>query len=135
MASALLQQALEPGPAVAILNHYTLDLTRAQTKLLQQLLTTSKHTIARALKAPTVGILKTKNRMTEAIIHNKIEASILERRKGGPVPLSFYLKPITLIQHSIVLLFLILTAVILYVHFVYFLLLTALQALLMLQWI
>lgn len=79
MASTLHSQNLEPDPATAPLNHYALDLTRVQTKLLQKLMTASKQTIARAWKTTTLCTLETKNRMTQAMIHSKIEATILDR--------------------------------------------------------
>lgn len=71
MASTLLNQILELVPAVTLLNHCALDLTRAQTKLAQQLMTSSKQTT-------TLCLIKTKNRMTQATIHSKIEATILD---------------------------------------------------------
>lgn len=68
-----------PDPALAFLNHCPSDLTKARSKLSIQILTVSKQTIVRAWKSLSLCILKTKNRITQAMIHSKIEATILHK--------------------------------------------------------
>lgn len=54
-----------------------IDCTRAQLHLLLHLTTAAKQMIAKAWKTPTLNLTETKNRVTQAMIHNKIEATIL----------------------------------------------------------
>ena len=79
IASTLLQEKISPDPSLALLNHIQSDFTRAQVRLLLQLTTAAKQTIARAWKTPTIHIAEVKNRVTQAMIHSKIEARILDR--------------------------------------------------------
>lgn len=79
MASTLLQIPINPAPSLALLNSFPQDYTRAQLRLLLQLTTAAKQTIARAWKTPTLHIAEVKNRVTQAMIHSKIDATILDK--------------------------------------------------------
>lgn len=79
MASTLHQITLKPNPAVVLLNLIPQDYTRAQLRLLLQLFTAAKQTIAKAWKTPILSIAEMKNRITQAIVHSKIEAKILDK--------------------------------------------------------
>lgn len=79
IASTLFQHPIEPDPAIALLNLIPSDFTRSQTRLLLQLTTAAKQTIARAWKTPKLSLAEAKNRVTQAMIHSKIEATILDR--------------------------------------------------------
>lgn len=76
MASTLVNHFLDPDLALTLLNHCAFNFTRALLKLLLQVMTASKQTIARAWKTPTLCTLETKNRVTQAMIISKIEATI-----------------------------------------------------------
>lgn len=76
MASTLLKIPLHPDPSLVLLNIVTLDCTRARFHLLLQLMTAAKKTIARAWKSSKLFVLEVKNRLTQAMIHGKTEATI-----------------------------------------------------------
>lgn len=65
-----------PWPSLALLNHNTLDCTRA---CLHLLMTAAKQTIAKAWKSPKWYFLEVKNRITQAMIHGQIETTIQDR--------------------------------------------------------
>lgn len=77
--STLLRDTLDPDPSLVLLNHVQGDYTRAQLRLLLQFTTAAKQTIARSWKTPKLTIAEVKNRVTQAMIHSKIEATILDR--------------------------------------------------------
>lgn len=79
MATTLHQITLSPNPTIALLNLFPQDYTRSQLRLLLHLFTAAKQTIAKAWKTPTLNIVETKNRVTLAMIHDKIEAKILDK--------------------------------------------------------
>ena len=79
MASTLLHDTLLPDPSLALLNHINGDYTRAQVRLLLQLTTAAKQTIAKAWKTPKLHITEVKHRVTQAMIHSKTEAIVLDR--------------------------------------------------------
>lgn len=76
--STLLKRLATPDPAFALLNHCPPDLTKAQSKLAIYIITASKHRV-RAWKPPSLCSLETKNRVTQAMIHSKIESTLLDR--------------------------------------------------------
>lgn len=79
MASTLHQVTLEPNPTIALLNLIPQDYTKAQRCLLLHLFTAAKQTIAKAWKTPALNTIEMQNRVTQAMIHSKIEAIILDK--------------------------------------------------------
>lgn len=63
-----------PDPLIALLNLKQTTLSSNQFKLLLQITTATKQTIAKAWKSPTLVLTETKHRINQAIIHTKIEA-------------------------------------------------------------
>lgn len=79
MASTLHHVTLEPNLTIALLNLIPQDYTRAQRCLLLHLFTAAKQMIAKAWKTSALSIIKMKNRITQAMIHSKIEATIIDK--------------------------------------------------------
>lgn len=79
--STLFNCTLDPDPATAILNQKPLAVTSQQFKLLLQVTTAAKQTIAKAWKSPHLSIVETKNRITRAMIHAKVEAILVVKVK------------------------------------------------------
>lgn len=79
MASTLLKVPLDPNLFLVLLNHGTLDCARTRLCLLLQLMTAAKQTIAKAWKFPKLYVLEVKNRITQAMIHGTIKATIQDR--------------------------------------------------------
>lgn len=77
--STLLSRPATPDPAFALLNHCLPDLTKAQSKLAICIITASKQTIARAWKSSSFCSVETKNGVTKAMIHSKMEATNLDK--------------------------------------------------------
>lgn len=77
MVFTLLQTTLDSDPSLALLNHVSTDY-KSQICLLLQLTMAAKQTIVRAWKTPTLNVAEVKNRITQAMIHGKIEATILD---------------------------------------------------------
>lgn len=72
--STLIGSTLEPDPAAALLNKKPFDVSQLQCELLLQ-----EQTIAKACKTSNLNITETRNRVTRAMIHAKVEAVLLDR--------------------------------------------------------
>lgn len=77
--SKLFNISMMPDSAVALLNLKPPSITHWQFKLCLQVTTVAKQTIAKAWKSPTLYILSTQNRVTQALSHAKIEAVLLDK--------------------------------------------------------
>lgn len=78
MLSKLTNSPLSPDPAVVLLNKRSPDLTLGQLKHVLYITTTSKETFAKTLKTRKLCLLETKHRITQALTHSTIEASLLD---------------------------------------------------------
>lgn len=65
---------IHPDTTMALLNLKPVYLTHIQFKLLIQQLTAARQTIAKAWKSPLLGVVETKNRMNNFMIHSKMAA-------------------------------------------------------------
>lgn len=74
MISTLFAVTISPDPSIALLNLKPANLTRNQFKLLLQVTTAAKQTIAKAWKSPNLAISETKHRINQAMIHAKTDA-------------------------------------------------------------
>lgn len=81
MITTFIGNTIVPDPAIALLNKKPPDVTYLQFKLLLQVTTAAKQTIAKAWKTPHLTILEIKNRVTRAMVHAKIEGVLLDRVK------------------------------------------------------
>lgn len=80
MASTLFNMTFDPDPSLVLLNHNTLECTRAQFFLILQLMTAAKQTVTRAWKPTSLCAIETKHKVTQAMIHNKIKATIQDKK-------------------------------------------------------
>ena len=74
MVNAVTKLRILPDPKLALLNLKPINLTHTHFKLLTQLFTAAKQTIAKAWKTPILSTTETKNRMNIAMTHAKMEA-------------------------------------------------------------
>ena len=74
IANILTKLKIPPDPKLALLNLKPSNLLHAQFKLLTQLFTAAKQTIAKAWKTPNLSVTETKTRMNTAMSHTKMEA-------------------------------------------------------------
>ena len=72
--STLFKKTIKPDPSIALLNLKPTSISHTQFKLLLQITTAAKQTIAKAWKTPTLMISETKTRINQAMTHSKTEA-------------------------------------------------------------
>lgn len=83
-----------PWPRAHHSNINVFELSKRWFKLLQQVTTAAKQMLVNAWKTPRLCLTKTKNRVTQTMIHHKIEATVQDRvplhytkvHLGGPLP-------------------------------------------------
>lgn len=66
-------------PEVALLDRNTFELSKRQFKLLMDVTTAAKQTLAKARKTPNLCLTKTGNRVSQVMIHGKIEVTLQDR--------------------------------------------------------
>lgn len=79
MASTLINTGLDLDPSLVLLTQNTQDYTRAKFRLILQVMTAAKQTMAGAWKSPKLCIVETKHRHAQTIIHSKTEATIQDK--------------------------------------------------------
>lgn len=77
--STLFKDTLSPDPTVSLLNKKLSCLTSQQFKLLLQVTTVAKQVMAKAWKTRSLCILAVKTKITQSMIHSKVEANILDK--------------------------------------------------------
>lgn len=75
----MFDSTLLPDPTVALLNNKPQNLTHFQYKLQLYVTTAAKQSIAKAWKSSTLCIVLVKHRVTQAMIHAKTEAILLDK--------------------------------------------------------
>lgn len=68
-----------PDPTVALLNNKPQTLTQCQFTLLSYITMAAKQSIAKSWKSKTLCIVLVKHRITQAMIHAKTEAILLDK--------------------------------------------------------
>ena len=69
-----LNRKIQTDPKTALLNLKPSNLTSAQFKLIRQLLTAAKQTLAKAWKSPNLSVTEVLNRTNNAMTHAKMSA-------------------------------------------------------------
>lgn len=77
--STMFETTLQPDPLVALLNNKPRNITQRQFKLLLYVTTAAKQSIAKAWKTNKLCDISVKQRVTQAMIHAKMEAIILDK--------------------------------------------------------
>lgn len=70
---------IQQDPSVALLNNKPRNITQLQFKLLLNVTTAAKQTIAKAWKSDKLCEVTVKQRITQAMIHATMEAIILDQ--------------------------------------------------------
>lgn len=101
MGSKALETTIPPYPATALLNLKPAELTHNQFRLLIQLTTAAKQTIAKAWKSQTLVVAEAKRRMNRALIFTKmtsIETDKIKKFKKIWHPWVKRCLPLTLVE-------------------------------------
>lgn len=75
----LFSTSMASDSLIAFLNSCLLDLTSGRFKLLLQVTTAAKQTMVKAWKQSTHSIVKTRNKITQAMVHAKVKHVLLDK--------------------------------------------------------